>query len=65
MELDIENTRVTILLNDNNNKVYAVAMTKERLEAITTAIKMAIEYAVPTGKTQGELVKFLEMEMKK
>ena len=64
MELDIENAQVTILMNDNN-KLYAVAMSKERLEAIETAIKLAVEYAIPTNKTQEELVEFLEEEMKK
>ena len=64
VELDIENAQVTILMNDNN-KLYAVAMSKERLEAIETAIKLAVEYAIPTNKTQEELVEFLEEEMKK
>ncbi|WP_062323872.1 hypothetical protein [Halolactibacillus sp. JCM 19043] len=58
MELDVENAQVTILMNDSN-KVYVVAMTKEKLEAVTTAIKLATEYAIPTTKTQMELVEFL------
>lgn len=58
MELNVENTQVTILINDHN-KVYAVAMTKERLEAVETTIKLAVEYAIPSTRTQMELVDFL------
>lgn len=64
MELNIENTTVTILLNDRND-LYAVAMSTERLKAIETAIKLAVDYAIPTNKTQSELIKFLDVNQKR
>ncbi|GEM00882.1 hypothetical protein SAMN05421839_10210 [Halolactibacillus halophilus] len=58
MELDIENAQVAILL-ESNNKIYMVGMDKERLEAITMLIKKATGYAIPTNKTQEQLLDFL------
>lgn len=56
---DITNAQVSILL-EIDGQVHLVGIEKERLEAITTLIKVGAEVAVPTGKSQAELRGFLK-----
>jgi hypothetical protein len=58
MKKDLTNAQVSILL-EIDGQVHLVGFEKERLEAITTLIKMGTEVVVPTGKSQAELRGFL------
>ncbi|HGQ2848723.1 hypothetical protein [Lysinibacillus boronitolerans] len=58
MKKDLTNAQVSILL-EIDGQVHLVGFEKERLETITSLVKVAAEVAVPTGKSQAELRGFL------
>jgi len=58
MKKDLTNAQVSILL-EIDGQVHLVGFEKERLETITSLVKVAAEVAVPTGRSQTELRGFL------
>lgn len=58
MKANLEHAQVTILL-EINGQMHLVAMNKEKLDAINMLVKVSAEMAVPTGKSQSDLNKFL------
>lgn len=58
MEVNIENATVTVLL-EIDGQVHLVAMHKDKLTMIEFITKRAAEVVIPTGKTQNELLAFL------
>lgn len=58
MEKDLINAQVSILL-EIDGQVHLVGFEKERLEGLTELIKMAVEVAIPTRKSQAQLREFL------
>lgn len=58
MKKDLTNAQVSILL-EIDGQVHLVGFEKERLETITSLVKVAAEVAIPTGKSQAELRVFL------
>ncbi|TKI65583.1 hypothetical protein FC756_16165 [Lysinibacillus mangiferihumi] len=58
MDKNLINAQISILF-EINGQVHLVGFEKERLEGLTELIKMAVEVAVPTGKSQAQLREFL------
>lgn len=56
--VDTELLTVNILI-EHKGEVHMVAMKKDKFEAISFLTKRSIDSLVKTGKTQGELLKFL------
>jgi len=57
----LEQAQVNLFL-EIDGEIYLVGMNKERLEAVTTTIKMATEVVIPTGRSQQELRVFLGVD---
>lgn len=60
-KIDIKNGSITVLI-EIDGQVHLVGMSKERLEAVQTMVKMSAEAVIPTGKNQKQLVNFLYAE---
>ena len=58
MNKSIEGAQLSILL-EIDGKVHLVGLSKERLEMLDGLIKMAVEVAIPTNKSQKDLCDFL------
>ena len=58
MKKDITNAQVSILL-EIDGQVHLAGFDKEHLEVITKMIKMGVELAIPTSKSQEQLNAFL------
>lgn len=57
-EINVERATVNILVELNGN-VYLVAMEKDNFDAVSFIAKRSIESLVETGRTQLELLDFL------
>lgn len=57
-KVNLDNAQVNILI-ELNGDLHMVAMKKEKLGAATLIIKSATEHLVRTGRTQNELLEFL------
>lgn len=60
MKADISEAQVTIFL-EINGYVHAVALEKDKFDAITLLIKVATKHAIKTKRTQSELVEFIDI----
>lgn len=58
MEKNIEDAQVNILL-EIDDQIHLVAMEKQHLDAIDLLVKSSISSAIPVGKNQDDLLKFL------
>lgn len=58
MKKDLTNAQVNILL-EIDGQVHLAGFDKEHLEVITKMIKMGVELAIPTSKSQAQLREFL------
>lgn len=63
MKASLENAQVNIQLVIDG-QVYLVGMDKENLEAVNMLVKIAADIAAPTGKSQAELLEFLNYSPK-
>lgn len=61
MEKSIEDAQLTILL-EIDGQVHLIGMSKDKLDAITTVIKSAVEVVVPTNRSQKDLRDFLNVK---
>lgn len=57
-KVSLENATVNILI-ELNGKVNMVAMKKDKYDAISMLSKVSAETLIDTGKTQAELLRFL------
>lgn len=57
-EINITEATINILL-EIDGSLYAVAMDKDKLEAISFLIKNSVEDVVQTNKTQSDLIRFI------
>lgn len=58
MKINIENATVNILI-ELGGEVHLVAMEKDKFEAVTLLTKAAASTLVKTGRSQAELLEFL------
>lgn len=58
MKIDVTNATVNILM-EIDGKIHLIASKKDKYETISHLVKNSIEYAIPTDKTQADLLKFL------
>lgn len=56
--IDVTNATVNILM-EIDGKIHLIASEKDKYETISFLVKNSIEYAIPTDKTQSDLLKFL------
>lgn len=57
-KVDIENASINVLIT-SNDKVHLAAIDKQAFETIEFLIKRSLVYIIPTGKTQAELLEFV------
>lgn len=57
-EVNLMNATVNVLL-ELNGQVYLVAMKKDNFDAVSFISKKSVENLVETGRTQAELIDFL------
>lgn len=58
MKIDVTNATLNILM-EIDGKIHLIAVKKDKYETISFFVKSSIEYAIPTDKTQVDLLKFL------
>lgn len=56
--VNLTNATVNVII-ELNGKIYLVAMKKDNLDAISTLAKVSVKTLVETGRTQNELLDFL------
>lgn len=54
----IKDAQVTVLL-EIDGEIHLVGMTKDNLDAVNMMVKAAAEIVVPTGRSQGDINKWL------